>query len=188
MLMIDANATTGDIVSTSIGDSGTRLPENRGGRFFHQYLKDTKLTAVNTVVDSDTHDWTYRKGGKVERIDYIAIPTDHVDTATAADVIDTLDMHQPDEDHLPLAMHQSYTAMAHSKGTHPPLDKRKMADPAIVESFRRELAMLTPCHGGPSLTTRPWQPTTSFVTSPTSTSNQKPDHPGSRTSATRPRH
>ena len=58
------------------------------------------MTAVNTVHDTDIPDWTYKKDGKKERIDYIAIPTDQIPTVQDCHVLETIDMHQDDEDHL----------------------------------------------------------------------------------------
>ena len=83
------------------------------------------MTAVNTVHDTDIPDWTYKKDGKKERIDYIAIPTDQIPTVQDCHVLETIDMHQDDEDHLPVYAHLRYVNVVRSKGTHPPLCKKK---------------------------------------------------------------
>ena len=59
-------------------------------------------------------------------------------------VIDAIDQHRPDEDHLPVYFYQRYANVVRSMGTHPPLCKQKMAGPYHQEIFTRDIANLKP--------------------------------------------
>ena len=65
-----------------------------------------------------------------------------MDTVTHSRVIDELDMHQQDEDHLPYLITQEYATVAYTKGGHPPLDRRKLQDPEIQKKFRAYLSRI----------------------------------------------
>ena len=73
-LMIDANGTTGNRVSRGVGDYGDPQEGNRGGHRFHAHLREHDLAVVNAVCETDGPVYTCKRNGRLNRIDYIAIP------------------------------------------------------------------------------------------------------------------
>ena len=140
--MIDANGTTGHETSDSIGDYGEPQAENRGGRHFHAYLKDNNLAAVNTLLETDGPTYTYKGNGRLDRIDYIVIPTHNLDTVKQCEVIDYIDMHQKDEDHLPVACTIEFRQPGRIRSTRPKRDRRKLRSQHHQQLFRDQLAQV----------------------------------------------
>ena len=138
--MIDANGAAGYNVSDSIGDYGDPQEKNRGGNHFHAYLRGRRLAAVNAICDADGPGYTYTYNGHPDRIDYIAVPIDSARAGTHSEVIDCIDMHETDEDHLPVLRTMKFRLNACSRTLRPLRDARKMICRQHQELFSSTLS------------------------------------------------
>ena len=105
ILLADANARLGGLVSDSVGPHGAE-EESKTASDFHQFLAETTLQLPSTFVGCHSgicHTWTSPTGLR-HRIDYIAVPITWPLSCIQTHVWDTFEALQLRDDHFPLVL------------------------------------------------------------------------------------
>ena len=99
ILLLDANARVGSIVTEGIGSAGAQS-ENDNGQRLRCLCTDHSYALVNTFGPGSGFAWTSTRNTR-HRIDYIAVPTRMISDATSCRVHDEIDLTMMDrEDHF----------------------------------------------------------------------------------------
>ena len=134
---IDANATVGEVVTSSIRPCGA-AQQNYAAEHFHDFLLRRKMVLPSTFRHRGTQSTYLKDGGK--RIDYIVVPQDMQPAVVNSYVIEDFIMQV--DDHMPAAID------IHMKPAEPPevictrrvtkIDKEKIKDSVRKEAFIKD--------------------------------------------------
>ena len=106
IVLIDANARVGSVVSAHIQDHDFEV-EGAGGELFHDFLVATAAAAPSTfptVHQGPSGTWCTPKG-VWHRLDYIVIPAEWLQADLTTRVLVEVELLQKRDDHLPVLLH-----------------------------------------------------------------------------------
>ncbi|CAK0884319.1 unnamed protein product, partial [Prorocentrum cordatum] len=111
IILIDANARTGDITSAAIGDQGTQQEEDPNGRRLHELLLSNYLVGADAFVSHGPERCAWHSGTSPRRIDYVIVPRGYLDSIEACSVPHGIDDGcDPDTNHdrYPVGLELAY--------------------------------------------------------------------------------
>ena len=152
IVLADANAWLGSLVSPSVSDLDSE-PENCSGEQFHHFLADMDLWVPSTFRSNHSGPsatWTAPTGHE-HRLDYIAVPLGWPSDAVVSSVLVDFESLQVGQDHKPVLMRVGLIATARTakgKGTY----KRQAVRPAADAHSPEYLAALAMLPSSPGLT------------------------------------
>ncbi|CAK0888528.1 unnamed protein product, partial [Prorocentrum cordatum] len=142
IIFFDANARTGNITSTAIGDKGFKQNEDPNGHRLHELLLTNHLAAANTFVSHGPEHHTWHSGRGPHRIDYVIIPQSYIDSIEECAVLYGIDSGQDPEtkdDHYPVKLQLAYQIISSVTKGIPKLDESKLADEGCRKKFCQKL-------------------------------------------------
>ncbi|CAK0816545.1 unnamed protein product [Prorocentrum cordatum] len=133
---------TGNVISTAIGDQGSKQNEDPNGRRLHALLLPNHLAAASAFVSHGPEHCTWHSGRNPHRTDYVIIPKSYIDSIEECSVLYGIDGGQDPEtkgDHYPVKLQLAYQiASSVTKGV-PKLDESKLADEECRNKFSQKL-------------------------------------------------
>ena len=136
ILLADANARVGGLVSDSVGPHGAE-EESKTAPDFHQFLAETSLQLPSTFAGCHSgicHTWTSPTGLR-HRIDYIAVPAAWPLSCIQTHVWDTFEALQLRDDHFPLVLRATLACRSQGESSvcfsHAAVHPSKDADPSL---------------------------------------------------------
>ena len=103
IMLLDANARLGTVISHAVGGKGHAEQENPTGSIFHKFLLDNGFAVPSTLVDNDNpaqHTWTSPQG-TMHRIDYVVLPKHWIPSVSACRALDDIELLAKGTDHRP---------------------------------------------------------------------------------------
>ena len=139
IILTDANAKLGSVVSDVVGGFGFSQQQDSNGQELHDLASASGLPIVNTLVPDPESGHTFTElGGSQHRIDYVLTDFYMLDKVSECRVLYSFDNVMSCRDHHPLLVSFSWACSPFevSIGRCAKLDPRRLASPSDVAEFQ----------------------------------------------------